>query len=376
MAIMKKHCIVFSMLVCCIILYFFLSFSSVSETSAKSKGISGEMEGLGEILSSFGNKFAPSVGAKAVQELSNWIDYAAGEFAGGEGSEDDPYRIATAEQLAYLAKTVNGGNKYKGSFFVLTQDIDLEGKEWTPIGVSTDLIFYDKLYAKAFTAGVTEKGSVAFSGHFDGNHKKIFNLHIVRLWGHSGLFGYIDNGSFKNIELKGVDIQAGYESGGIVGHAEIATAISNCSVEGLVSGYKYTGGIAGIAYIAGALVDCVVSVDIQSIYYPGRKFADREFFNNDADFGRQISKLLTAYPLLPNEFFFMDNGGRGAGMVGYGYLGQGAVNCNSTVAFSGAFFEVGAILGSVYVGDISLRNCSAEIDMTGSASFLYIVPFF
>ena len=48
---------------------------------------------------------------------SVWTDYAAAEFAGGTGTETDPYQIATAEQLAKLSKDVSGGSNYQGNFF-------------------------------------------------------------------------------------------------------------------------------------------------------------------------------------------------------------------------------------------------------------------
>ena len=57
-------------------------------------------------------------------------------FAGGAGTEDDPWQIATAEQLMALSATVNDGSAqgYPGQYFALTEDIDLKGVEWQPIG--------------------------------------------------------------------------------------------------------------------------------------------------------------------------------------------------------------------------------------------------
>ena len=55
-------------------------------------------------------------------------------FAGGSGTEEDPWQIETVEQLAYLASTVNDGSKsgYMGAYFALTADLDMTGVDWTP----------------------------------------------------------------------------------------------------------------------------------------------------------------------------------------------------------------------------------------------------
>ena len=73
-----------------------------------------------------------------------WDGSVAESFAGGKGTKDDPYQIATGSQLAYFAKRVNAeeyGEKYADTYFELTEDIDLGGKEWTPVGETVaDLI--------------------------------------------------------------------------------------------------------------------------------------------------------------------------------------------------------------------------------------------
>ena len=66
-----------------------------------------------------------------------WDGSVAKSFAGGKGTKDDPYQIATGSQLAYFAERVNAGEygeKYADTYFELTSDIDLGGKEWDPIG--------------------------------------------------------------------------------------------------------------------------------------------------------------------------------------------------------------------------------------------------
>lgn len=94
------------------------------------------------------------------------IDIYADSYAGGDGSKTNPYEIATAEQLAKLARDVNNGNTpqaFLGKYFKLTADIDLSGGIWMPIG-------------KYYNDG--NGNNRLFFGKFDGNGHVIKNMHI------------------------------------------------------------------------------------------------------------------------------------------------------------------------------------------------------
>lgn len=91
------------------------------------------------------------------------IDICADSYAGGDGSKTNPYEIATAEQLAKLARDVNNGNTFRGKYFKLTADIDLSGGIWMPIGKYYN---YDNVNNRLFF------------GKFDGNGHVIKNMHI------------------------------------------------------------------------------------------------------------------------------------------------------------------------------------------------------
>ena len=94
------------------------------------------------------------------------IDICADSYAGGDGSKTNPYEIATAEQLAKLARDVNNGNTpqaFLGKYFKLTADIDLSGGIWMPIG-------------KYYNYG--NVNNRLFFGKFDGNGHVIKNMHI------------------------------------------------------------------------------------------------------------------------------------------------------------------------------------------------------
>ena len=72
----------------------------------------------------------------AEESVAAWDGSIATAFAGGTGTESDPYQIANGAQLAYLASSVNSGETYEEKNFVLTANIDLNGLPWTPIANS------------------------------------------------------------------------------------------------------------------------------------------------------------------------------------------------------------------------------------------------
>ena len=72
----------------------------------------------------------------AEESVAAWDGSIATAFAGGSGTGNDPYQIADGAQLAYLANSVNGGESYADTYFVLTANIDLGNKDWTPIANS------------------------------------------------------------------------------------------------------------------------------------------------------------------------------------------------------------------------------------------------
>jgi uncharacterized repeat protein (TIGR01451 family)/uncharacterized repeat protein (TIGR02543 family) len=186
----------------------------------------------------------------------------ATSFAGGSGTENDPYLITNGEQLAHLKDFL--GPNHSRKFFKLTADIDLGGQPWTPIGTG---IGYD-----------------AFQGHLIGDGHTVSNLSVCNN-SHAGLFGYIasaeicdmtikdatvsgksagafvgtvsGNANLCNLHLKDSDISSTYAAGGIVG--EIASSsgytttvccssVENGAVKATGSGYgsgAHAGGIVG-----------------------------------------------------------------------------------------------------------------------------------
>lgn len=121
------------------------------------------------------------------------VDIYAESYAGGDGSKTNPYMIATAEQLAKLARDVNNGNTsqaFLGKYFILTQDIDLSGGIWMPIG-------------KYYNYGNPNDNNRLFFGKFDGNGHVIRNMHIqwegLDRWSAWGLFSTLQGASSTNL---------------------------------------------------------------------------------------------------------------------------------------------------------------------------------
>ncbi len=127
---------------------------------------------------------------------TKWTDYAATEFAGGVGSETDPYQIATAAQLAKLSKDVSNGETYGGKFFAITENIDLSEHRWVPIG----------LYSWKDDFSVINK---KFSGFIDGNNKTLSGLVVDESTTQyaAGFIGNIVNNSEDKVGVENLVIE-------------------------------------------------------------------------------------------------------------------------------------------------------------------------
>lgn len=207
--------------------------------------------------------------SRADVTTEKWTDFTAADFAGGSGTKDDPYQIATAGQLAKLASEVNSGvpeQTHLGEYFKLTAPIDLSGKRWIPIG-----------YGNA--------SSKAFSGYFDGNNQVITGLYVDERGNNvcAGLFGVVvavsDETVLKNFCIKNATIYAGnstdanaspdiYGAGVLVGSLTTMggsratfVGVENCQGTGQVDSKMYAGGLIGDASRA-HVSDCSADVTV------------------------------------------------------------------------------------------------------------------
>lgn len=167
-----------------------------------------------------------AVPVSARAETDVWDGTTASGFAGGTGTEGDPWLIENAEQLAYLAQQVNNGTDYERKHFRLVSDLDLRGNEWTPIGT----------YRKPFWGG------------FDGGGHTITGMTITGNRDYVGLFGECHNFTAASSYIKSVTVKQANISGcNFVGAiAGEGANISDCySIENTICANRCVGGICG-----------------------------------------------------------------------------------------------------------------------------------
>lgn len=142
----------------------------------------------------------------------------SGEYSGGHGSPDDPYKISSVEDLMELRETPSD----YGMCFQLRSNINLDGSNFMDAVIAPD------------TNPDYHFAGTAFSGTFDGHEFIISNVHVTAA-NFAGFFGCIDsNAVIKNLGLEQVDITLTNVSyaGGLAGYVRGFSMISNCYVKG------------------------------------------------------------------------------------------------------------------------------------------------
>lgn len=190
-------------------------------------------------------------------------------FDGGSGEEGDPYQIATADTLKKFAQSVNDGSQkgYADTFIKLTEDIDLDGVKWEPIGNMED----------------KENHTTMFLGTFDGDNHTISNLEYVsdEFNCGAGLFG-VSCGQIKNLNVKDATVKV-TESKSLAIAAVIGYnmgSVDNVTLSGdsVITGNNCTGGIIGGN--RGAVSNCTVD-NATVIVIGDNKFEDNKIVQAD-----------------------------------------------------------------------------------------------
>ena len=174
-------------------------------------------------------------------EYTYTVSLAAAKDLGYTIESNGSYTVTSADGLMNIAELVNGGKTDIN--ITLDTDIDLTGKDWTPIG--TD---YDNSY----------------KGTFDGGGHTITGLTVTTYDKYAGLFGWLNSaGTVKNVVMEGVQITNNHSSGfagGVVGNSW--GTIENCSVSGSVNGEVYVGGVVG-KQTSGSMTGCSSSATVK-----------------------------------------------------------------------------------------------------------------
>ena len=174
-------------------------------------------------------------------EYTYTVSLAAAKDLGYTIESNGSYTVTSADGLMNVAELVNGGKTDIN--ITLDKNIDLTGKDWTPIGTN-----YDNSY----------------KGTFDGGGHTITGLTVTTYDKYAGLFGWLNSaGTVKNVVMEGVQITNNHSSGfagGVVGNSW--GTIENCSVSGSVNGEVYVGGVVG-KQTSGSMTGCSSSATVK-----------------------------------------------------------------------------------------------------------------
>ena len=299
-----------------------------------------------------------------------WDGSVAESFAGGKGTKDDPYQIATGSQLAYFAERVNAGEygeKYADTYFELTSDIDLGGKEWDPIGDTVSALI------------LGGKDYLVFAGNFDGKGYTIKNLTIgTEASPYSGdvcgLFG-ATSGTIEDVVLENVSINyigEKYSSayyfrmaGALVGYS--MGDIVNCTVTGLDMKAGSDGSYVTLNSIGGlvGIQDGDTTVSHSRV---SGKIEETTKKGNVGGFVGTLVKGSSAKYCGADVSVEVTGNGRGIAVGGFVGIGNGVTtdetlieNCYATGNITGAEYAGG------FVGNISglnISNCYAKGDVS------------
>ena len=247
-------------------------------------------------------------------EYTYTVSLAAAKDLGYTIESNGSYTVYNADGLMNIAELVNGGKTDIN--ITLDKNIDLTGKDWTPIG--TD---YDNSY----------------KGTFDGGGHTITGLTFTTNDEYAGLFGWLNRaGTVKNVVMEGVQITSNQIYGGSIGGVAGYSwgTIENCSVSGSVSGTVYVGGVVG-AQIGGSITGCSSSATVKGTVDVGGVAGQTN-----------SSATLTACYATGNVIIEIDpvRNISGGGLVGFNG-GNGLLACYAT----GNVTSTGSSTGNVHI---------------------------
>lgn len=288
---------------------------------------------------------------------------------GGSGTPASPYEIPDLATLEYYRAKINDDNdNYGNKSYVLTADIDMSGKygenknSWTPIGTSL----------------------ASFTGTFDGQGYSIMGLYVYVseiLYNHyQGLFGYVGEGTVKNLTISGTVSGAPNSSvGGVVGQNDGGT-IENCKFEGSIRGTTncFAGGVVGQNY-GGTVKNCsnagtVSGTDTSAGGVVGENSGTVTNCHNNAGTvsgddnpaGGVVGANSGTVENCSNTGKVSGTGGMQApagGVVGENDSGT-VKNCSNTGEVNGTGVPAGGVVGWNIVGTVT--NCSNTGTVSGS----------
>ena len=247
-------------------------------------------------------------------EYTYTVSLAAAKDLGYTIESNGSYTVYNADGLLNIAELVNGGKTDIN--ITLDKNIDLTGKDWTPIGTSFDN---------------------SYTGTFDGGGHTITGLTITTKDQFVGLFGYLNRaGTVKNVVMEGIQITSNHMFGNTGGVAGFSWGtIENCSVSGSVNGTKCVGGVVG-AQKAGSITGCSSSATVKGTVDVGGVAGEK--------WGSMTACYATGNVTLEIDSPKNLSGG---GLVGFNG-GSGVLACYAT----GNVTSTGSSTGNVHIGGL------------------------
>lgn len=255
-------------------------------------------------------------------EYTYTVSLAAAKGLGYTIESNGSYTVISADGLMNVAELVKGGKTDIN--ITLDTDIDLTGKDWTPIG--TD---YDNSY----------------KGTFDGGGHTITGLTFTTNDEYAGLFGYLNRaGTVKNVVMEGVQITSNQIYGGSIGGVVGSSwgTIENCSVSGSISGTVYVGGVVGVQ-IGGSITGCSSSATVKGMVDVGGVAGQT---NSSATLTACYATGNVTLEIAPKKNI------AGGGLVGMNAGSRGLLACYAT----GNVTSTGSSTGQVHIGGFLGNN--------------------
>ena len=283
-----------------------------------------------DVVLEAGNRYSYTVKVNATGltlegcTIGDWAD------GGGESGAAELGYIYDSNTKTYTVYNADGllawneaAQKDRSINCTLTADIDLTGKDWSPIGTN----FYN-----------------SYTGTFDGGGHTIMGLTVTTNDQYVGLFGRLGKaGTVKNVVMDGIQITCNHRlgyAGGVAGFSWGGT-IENCSVSGSVSGTICAGGVVGIQWEA-SITGCSSSATVKGMVQVGGVAGET---NSGA--------TMAACYATGNVTIEIDpiNNILGGGLVGFN-AGSSVLACYAT----GNVTSTGSSTGKVHIGGFLGNN--------------------
>ncbi len=279
-----------------------------------------------------------------IQPTAWWHDHAASAFAGGDGSQADPYRIASAAQFAYFAVYLEGGalnGKSERTYFKLTESVDLSAYQWRPIGSTS--------------AAADYSSNTLYNAELDGNGKTVSGVKLTasaaisnfKYTNGCALFARIDDATVKDLvlEVKILDpvlsvsgLPAGTDNGKSTSNAQSAVA-----------------SLVGCAYGASSIANVTATVDLDVRNVGGAyAYAGLVAVTSEASKGPTLTGCTVNGDLTIDAYGDFNNGTNGLS------------NANQTSIY------VGGVLGYYQAAGIYGLTSNATVNVIASRGDTYI----